>query len=186
MCNYLEREVLKKTRWETSGFKRLCIVGTKGELKPPFVNSSKVCCVSVPFNKDEWQSICPTKVDEYLIQLLTKALELAEGQVDLPVQQFIEGLELFRLEGYENQWQFKSKSFNNRSNRASLICRLTRQKFELILEISSKAEILDSIQIMETPPDELVFQHKFRDLIVDGTSVKVVNRFDEIVYEYEF
>ena len=47
LCNFLERNVLKRLKFETDGFRRLCIIGTSAPKEGVFVNTAKAACVEV-------------------------------------------------------------------------------------------------------------------------------------------
>jgi len=183
LCNYLERNVLKKTRFKTEGFKRVCIIGSREPKKTATINSSNIVSVDVKFSESEYSSKSGKELDEYYITLLTEGLTNLGSQHSIPLDELYQGLESYRKGAYENEWVHKSKALKGTGLRASLNCKLTNHNFTLTLRVAKDSKVIYESEVLNTPPDEIVFAHMFKDLIVTESGFQVTNKFDEVIYE---
>ena len=51
------------------------------------------------------------------------------------------------------------------------------EKFVLTLELKSKGTVVFDAPILETKPDETIFAYRFKDVVLEGQTVVVKNKF---------
>ena len=183
LCNYLERNVLKKLKFKADGFKRICIIGTSNPKNKVTVNSSNVACIEVLFSEDEYLSKSGNELDEYFINMLNVGLNKLDEQKQIPLEELCSGLESFRNNAYKNEWVHKSKVIKGTGARANLNCVLTKQSFTLTLSVHKDDIVVLEKEVLNTPPDEIAFTHLFKDLLTSDDALLVNNKFGEIIYE---
>jgi hypothetical protein len=88
----------------------------------------------------------------------------------------------FRNNGYKNIWLFKKKRISE-IGQAELFCELDRQAFTLTLLISNKDRVIYRKEILKTKPSPIIYQHKFKDILVSGDLITIIDRFDEPLYQ---
>jgi hypothetical protein len=49
----------------------------------------------------------------------------------------------------------------------------------LTLRLDRKSETVFHERILETKPDEIIFTHRFKHVVLDGDNLVVTNKFDE-------
>lgn len=172
ICNYIEREILKPRKFEADGFDRISIALCSGPAREPFVNSSKVLCVDLPFNREMYESLKGRELSLFHIDKIKEGLRVLKLSFDLPENEIIEGLGQFVSGGMENRWLYKKKNFASVGLTAFLNCRLTSDIFELRLGVFKEKKLLWDSCILETDPDENAFEYRFKDIqLVDDELV---------------
>ena len=183
LCNYLERTVLKKLRFKTEGFKRICVIGSRSPKQSAHINTSNVACVEVKFSEGQCSSGSGIELDEYFISLLTEGLDNLNKQYPIPVTELKNGLEEFRNNGYKNEWLHQSKAIKTKGLKASLYCKLTNKNFSLTLAVSNGDSVVFEKEVLNTVPDEIVFVPMFKELIVSESTLQLTNKTGKVVYD---
>lgn len=183
LCNYLERNVLKRLRFKTENFKRICVIGSQEPNEKVIVNTSNVACVEVRFDENEYLSMSGVQLEEYFISLLLEGLANLDKNHPIPIAELSKGVESFRNDGYKNQWVHKSKAIKGTGLKANLNCVLTTEKFILTLSICKDNNVVYENEVLNTPPDEIVFVPMFKDLVINESELQITDKFGGIVYE---
>ncbi|WP_436897104.1 hypothetical protein [Acinetobacter gyllenbergii] len=166
---------LKEEKIETKTFNGIYIKSAKVPKNPYCVNN--LLTIDVDFPEENY----PTKVDtrdinEYLISRLKDAISRIQDEYPEIVSVIMQGVEDFRRLNYECSWVHKKKKIGERA--VHLKCVLNVKRFNLYLELLDKNKnVLMSKLILETPPNEYCFKHRFRDLIVEKNGDIVVTNF---------
>lgn len=177
LCNYLEREVLGRARYETEGFNRIVIRLTPTPSRPTFVNSSNVACLDVPFDRARYDALTTDEDrDDFFIDALTRGLTKCARTLDIPKTDLVRGMKQFVKGGRKNEWVHKRKRFARHDLEAVLSCSLTRQKFSLHLDVDVRGTRVVSKLIRETGPDENVFHYFLRDIVLQKGVLTVTQR----------
>jgi len=186
LCNFLERNSLKKIKFKTESFKRICIVGHDVPDKKVFINSCNVAVKEAIFDKYlyDFRKKSEQDLHEFFISWLMSGLECLNEQLAIPLENIEEGVQLFRDGDYKNEWIYKSKKIAGTNYKATLKCCLTMNEFKLYLVIDSKSEVIAEELVITTIPDEIVFVRKFNDLVVHNGIVQVLDKFGDLVFEY--
>jgi hypothetical protein len=169
--HYLGRK-LANLKFQTDGFDRVCVIG-KTDLQETYVNSSSVLSVYVPFDMDQCRQLPRGKLSDYYATLYESGLKKAAVTHALPVSALLEWLQELRQNNYRNDWLHKEKTFKTHGIKCALICSMTLDKFTLTLNISKNGVQCFEEVILTTPPDEVAFHYKFKDLLVDDTHIIV-------------
>jgi hypothetical protein len=176
ICNYLEREVLKKIRFPADGFNRIVISLSSKPADGVFVNTASVACVDIPFDRETYDSKEGRETALWLIDKLREGIEKCAQFVAIPKLEILEGLASFVSGGMRNQWVHKRRVLSNFGVQASLICELTQSEFFLRLELSRSGKPVFEQILLRTDPDEIAFEHRFKDLQMDGEYLVVTSK----------
>lgn len=174
ICNYLDRR-LPTLKFQADGFNRICIIG-QTHPHETHINSSSVLAVYIPFDMDACRSVPQSELSDYYAGLLKIGLEKCYTTHKIPRDELLFWLEEMKRDNYRNEWTFKGKTFREHDIRCRLDCSLTIENFTLRLKISRKdIEVFDEV-ILTTPPDEIAFHHKFKDLFIENGNIVVTTR----------
>lgn len=182
--NFIEREIFRKIRFESEGFNQITIDNSTVPHKHDFyVNSSKVCECYINFDKEMYDSLQISQFSEYYGERLLEGLKLGANYTDLPVKEVSEGIESLRRNNFSNSWVQDKRSFRGSGVKASLECSLSLSDFKLSLVVEKEGEQVFSEVILQTDPDEIAFESKFKKLSYVGENLSVLDRFGETLFE---
>lgn len=125
----------------------------------------------------------PKAVYEYLISHIYKGNKKIIDKYPRIVEKIEEGIEIFRKNNYEYTWIHKKKRITGKGITAKLVGHINIYRFVLTLEFEYKSGEVISEAILETPPNEYSFKHRFKDILIDGSIVKVTKHSDDMWYE---
>lgn len=163
ICNYLERH-LKKLRFRTTGFNKICIQGSKLETATWAVQGANAVVPRVSFDANLYESLDDHSRHElYISMILDGMSSLANHQV-IPIAEILNGIAEFRAGGHKNEWIHQSKYYRTDRVRATLNCSLTPNNFTLTLEINKDGHTVLKEIILESLPDEIIFAHQLGSL----------------------
>ncbi|NJL56722.1 hypothetical protein HC928_17365 [bacterium] len=91
-------------------------------------------------------------------------------------------IEEFREGGYVNRWIHKSKLLRSVGLRATLNCDLDTRRFVLMLRLEKNGVVIFEEPILETKPDEVIFAYRFKDIVLEGRTLVVTNKFGDPAY----
>ncbi len=169
LCNYLEREVLKKLKFACDGFNRIviCLVPTPGD--DVYVNSCQVACVEIQVDHEEYTSKQGHELAIYYIAKLREGLMKCAQSVPIPLEALLQGIDDFIAGGMKNRWIHRSKKLGGQGLKAELDCELTLNEFILRIRVYQGPHLLLDEVVLQTDPDEIAFAFRFHDLVVlDG------------------
>jgi hypothetical protein len=167
--------IFKEEKIKTKTFHGIYIKSAKIPKDPYCINNLLI--LDVDFNEDSYPAKEDTReINEYLISRLKDGILRIQDEYPEIVAVIIQGVEDFRRLNYECSWIHKKKKMGERTIR--LKCILNVKLFNLSLELLDKNKnIVISKLILETPPNEYCFKHRFRDLIVEKNGDIVVTNF---------
>lgn len=175
ICNYLERQLVP-LKFEADGFGRICIVGSSnpGDM---YINTSHVLSVPVFFDLDACLSVPLGFRDDYYVQLLNTGFRRCASKYRIPLNELLGWSEDLKRNGYRNEWTHKERMFRQFGIKCQLNCLLTQDAFTLRLVVTNKTgNTLHDRVILTTPPDEIAFQHRFKDVAIEGERLVVTTR----------
>lgn len=181
ICNWLEREIFGAIRFEASGFKRIVITLCSNPRSAPFINSSNVACVELKFDRGLIDTLAGDDLAKYQIDLLRSGIERCSLVFSIPKTELLHGLDLFINGGMKNEWLHKRITFKEYQLSAVLTCKLTQNLFALCLTVLHRKIITFKEIILETEPDEIVFERKFKDIEITNGSLVVKAKYGEIL-----
>jgi len=184
ICNFLERR-LKTLKYHTDGLSKICVQGMRfPEEACPSVPENAVA-PSVKFNQDRYLMLGPDEHHEFFITMLLEGFEKCARYHPIPLAEMKEEIENFRNGGYKNKWIHQSKLLRPAGLRASLLCSLDTERFDLTLKLERKDETVFMERILETKPDEIIFEHRFKEISLADDLVIVKNKFGEEIFWLE-
>lgn len=182
LCNFLGRYI-KSAKVKCEKYNRVCIVCRETPSLVSYINSSGVLRVEVFFDVKEYLNKKFDDLNEYFIGLVIDGVNKCDD-ISLPKEMIIKGIDLFRAEGYKNEWVFKSKSFNRHGLKVILKCSLTMNDFFLDLYVMKNKNVIFYENVKKDYPEEVVFGYHLKDLIVqDDGDVEVIDRLGRVIYK---
>jgi hypothetical protein len=169
--HYLGRK-LADLKYQTVGFDRVCVIGKKNP-QETYVNSSSVLSVYVPFDMDQCRQLPREKLSDYYAALYVSGLKEAAAKHRLPITEMLAWLQELKQDNYRNEWLHKEKTFKTYGVKCALSCSMTLDKFALTLSVSKNGVRCFDKVILTTPPDEVAFHYKFKDLLVEDGQIIV-------------
>lgn len=181
VCNVLERR-LRDMKYQADGFSKVCIQGRHQPLETCPIVSEHAALPTVAFDQAKYESLRPGEEHEFFIAMIVEGLERCAQQHQIPIAELTAALEEFRRGGYRNEWTHQKKLLRQVGLQASLLCSLDPERFRLILKLEKKGATVFEQQILETKPDELIFAHRFKEVLVDGDSILVNDKFGKQLF----
>jgi hypothetical protein len=176
ICNWLDREVLKPLKSQCNEFDRIVVMLCSTPNPSAYVNTSKVACVEIPFDRYRIDASMGIAFTELQIAMLKSGIEKCAETLAIPKSDLFRGLEVFVEQGMKNEWLHKNRTFKQHDLTAALSCKMTQEVFSLRLcVLRHKTTVFDEV-ILETETDEVVFNHKFKDIIIDNDNLVVTAR----------
>ncbi|KRD10901.1 hypothetical protein ASE21_04045 [Flavobacterium sp. Root901] len=181
--NYLSRN-LAKLKFNAGGFNRVCVVGQSNPEKV-YRNSSSAVSVGIHFDIDECLKTGKQYLGDYYSKLYKLGLEECNKVYKLPLSELFFWLDELKNLNYKNEWTFKERTFKKNGLKCKLHCSIDLDKFELRLIVSDKGNEIFNQIILTTPPDEIIFYYKFKDIELINNNIVVINRFhgDNILFQ---
>ena len=173
ICNWLEREVLRPLKFKSKRFDRLVVELSSTPRPEAYVNTCKVACVGIPFDRQIIDSSNGITLAELQIMMLKSGIEKCGPNLSIPKTELIRGLNLFVEQGMRNEWLHIERVFKEQNLKARLTCKMTQERFSLQINISSHNKTILEHVILETEPDEVVFHDRFEDIKIDNANLVV-------------
>lgn len=185
ICNFIGREIAA-IKYQHAGFKRLCVIGSpKPRQECAFVPPG-VLSVEVDLSREEYETLCKEDLPEYFLRLLTLGFDKAAATHNLPIEALNNAIAKLRALNFRNTWIHSEKSFRGIGLKCALLCELSIEKFTLTLVIKKGDEVILDETILTTPPDEVAFEHKFKELKYADGKIAVVDKFGRALFEMPY
>ena len=182
ICNYIEREVLRKIRFKADGFSQICISLCSDPKTEFFVNSANVACCDLKFDRERYDALSKEELPDFYIELLEAGLRQMTGFCPLPLDEILQGLNDFKSGGFVNEWTHKRRVFKKHALTAALRCELSQSAFKLRLEVLKDKAVTFNEVILETDPDEVAFEHRYKDVMIDDESLVVTSKYGDPLF----
>ncbi len=88
------------------------------------------------------------------------------------------GIDAFMAGGMKNEWLYSSRTFREHALKVCLFCALDPAEFRLTLQIWRAKQLVFDEVIMQTDPDEIAFEHRFRNVFIENGELKITSRLD--------
>ena len=167
VCNFMSKAV-RKYKYETDGtYNMISIVAGGGQA--PYQGCNDFIEVSVPFVPERYEAVKGTDDVGYYLELLAEGFKMASQFKGIPMSLFESILEDFKTAGYKNRYRIKSRLFKGLNIKAMIEGRFTTNDFSLhfsAYSISPKRLLSEGI-VARSQPDEILFQHCFKDITAD-------------------
>lgn len=172
--NYLRR-LVHKMKWTTTSFRSLSIEGhlPPGCTVPSRVQFAAALVVPVHFDQPRYDNLGPGEHHEFFLGMYTEGIEKAHRDFPIPYDVLMKGIEDFRQGGYKNEWVQQRKLLKPFNVHASLLCDMDSERFQLTLLVERKGVTLYREPIFTTKPDEIMYDHKVKDVIAVDNKIVV-------------
>lgn len=184
LCNFVRRRVAP-LKFQAMGFGSIAVQGCREPKEECPIRGEKVAVATVRFDQQRYDSLEPAEYHEFFIGMLLEGLEKCARHRIIPLSEIKTAIDEFRAGGYRNEWTHKSRAFRTVGLQASLNCSLDMEKFVLTLKLERKGVTLYDAPILETKPDETIFAYRFKDVVHDGQSVIVKDKFGKPTFTLE-
>ena len=114
--------------------------------------------------------------------MIFEGLARCAQEHEIPISELTMAIEEFRRGGYRNTWTHQRKLLRPAGLHASLLCALTSDRFGLILKLESNGATVFEQEILETKPDELIFAHRFKEVVLECDAVVVKDKFGKPLF----
>jgi hypothetical protein len=117
---------------------------------------------------------------EYYLALLEKGYKISCEYKSIPIDYLLQLHEMFRNNGYKNEWLHNKKKFKEENLEILLKCYFTSFDFQLVITINDikTKEKLISGTIIRTPPNEIYFHREFKDILIIDHSIIITDFLD--------
>ncbi|WP_367870334.1 hypothetical protein [Luteolibacter sp. Populi] len=170
-------------KFEADGFSRICINFCTEPEQEFFLNSSKVACAYLKFDRHGYDELPTDGSNHFYAEGIRTGLAQMEKFTAIPRAEILQGLEKFEARDFTNEWIHKQKVFKIPSLRAALKCELTQSDFTLRLEIIKGEVVIFDEVILKTDPDEVAFGYRFRDIQVEEGKLVVTSKVGGNLFE---
>ena len=178
LCNFVRRQVAP-LRFQTEGFRSIAVQGCREPSELCSIEGEKVAVAPVRFDQQEYESLAQGEHHEFFISMLSSGFEKCSRCYEIPLKELQSAIEEFRLGGYKNEWVHQSKLLRGSGLRATLLCSMDSERFTLRLRLERKGNIIFEEQILETEPDEIMFVHQFKEVVLKDKKVVVNDKFGD-------
>jgi hypothetical protein len=182
ICNFIERH-LRPVKFDADGFSKICIQGRKKATGKSRIEGENALVVETEFDQERYQALTTEEdYSEFFLSMIEAGIKKGAAPHILPVKTLMAALDSFRLSGYRNCWVHKTKRICDRRLVAALECELDMSSFSLNVVVRRGQEVVFRERILETKPDELIFQHQFKDIVKIEDDLVVTNKFGKEVW----
>jgi hypothetical protein len=175
ICNYLERQ-LASLRFDAAGFNKICVIGYSIPPAEMLINTCQSLSVPIEFDMSACRRIPRDLLGDYYAGLLAGGLRKCSSRYEIPLDEMLGWLTCLKQQGYRNEWMFKERTFRQHGLKCRLHCALTLDAFALRLQIARQGCVLFDEAILTTPPDEIAFGRRFKDIVLEGDHLTVTTK----------
>ena len=114
---------------------------------------------------------------EFYLNILERGYAIVSQHKSIPVDSLLECHNMFRKEGYKNEWIFKKFCIPNYSIKVELRCLFSTFDFKLEINAYDKktSELIANGLIMRTAPNELCYDYKFKSVKIIENNIVIYN-----------
>lgn len=173
---YCIQRLFAAEKYSIENFNRIVIEPSLDPTCKIFINSESVANISIPFDLEKFQKSSDEDLRYYYVSLIKNGLIEFNKQIKIPIERIFEVIDELERNNFIDSWVYKEKSIKKSKIHAKLICAMDFKEFFLNLIVEKNGVVLYNENILRTPPDEISFHYKFKDLIVNDDYVEVVKR----------
>ena len=178
VCNFVRRQIVP-VRFKTGGFGSIVVEGCREPTNECPIRGEKVLSATVAFDQQEYESLAQGEHHEFFIGMLLEGLEKCSQHHEIPLKELQSAIEEFRSGGYKNEWVHQSKLLRGSGLRGILLCKMDSERFTLYLRLERKGKVVFEEQILETEPDETIFAHEFKEVVLKNNKIVVEDKFGD-------
>lgn len=179
ISNYLSKQI-RRARFKTDGTFQMVYVEATDKPGECAIVPDRALTAQVSFDKERYEQIKGTAYCEFYLGILEKGFAKAAEFKKIPLETLLNHVDEFRKSGCRNEWLHKKKRFREADIEVVLSCFFTTIDFRLVATVNriSTKEGLCSGTILRTFPDEIHFDHMFKDILVDDKNIIVTDFLD--------
>lgn len=185
MFDYFEKS-LKANKFIADDFQFITIRGRKNPSKSVVLKEHfKSLEIEILFDEEKYFQLYPyenkyplegllkpvlkeKEFNNFLFKMVMEGLEKGKEQkAPIPFDFLINACLDFKLNGFKNEWLYKTKAFKEYGIKASLFCKLTCNYFSLELMIEENKKEVFRKEILKTLPSNLIYKPLFKDIIIE-------------------
>lgn len=172
----------RRLKFVSGGFVGIFAQGRRSPAREPRITVDRNLIAHVDFDPSRYRDLGPGEHHEFFISMMTAGLEKCARHYDIPLAELLQAIDQFRSGGYKNEWIHQTKLLRGLGLRATLACRLDSEHFTLNLVLERKGAVVFDETILDTLPDSIIFHYRFKEVVVDGTSIVVMDRLGKRLY----
>ena len=180
--NYLSRHA-REIKWDSDDYNGILIKCTSEGGDLPHLSYQRNLIIPIAFDQEKYNLLTGENLHEFYLSLFFNGFEKAALHFSIPLFELLRIIQKFRTDGYKNEWVFKRKKLDGMRLQCSLLYEINREKFSLFLFIKSGSDTIFQERILETKPDELIFSHKFNNLVFRDNKIVVLDAFEQSIFE---
>ncbi len=167
ICNYLERELLK-IGFETA-LRRINIMCSRDLIEPQVskYEHEPILGVDISYNIPPVIDMEESVLQGHYATIIVEGLRVAEGFMELPLNECVSALREFELGGFKNEWVQAKKSWSRVAMRSEVLASLTMYEFVLVQLIYFGDDLVSTIEVAVTKPREGLFYKYLGSLSMD-------------------
>lgn len=178
VCYYVNRQ-LAKLKFKTKKISKIAICLTKKRVNIEDEIDNGFLKINLVFEKALYDGLSAEKDKaNFFIKKIKEGLN-SVNIVDIPIDDIEGFLSEFVKNNYCNEWVHKTK--RKKDILASLECKIDIKQFYLFLKIYKRDKLILNKCILTTLPDELIYLHRFKDIVIKQNEVIVKNKFGDVV-----
>ena len=184
---YCIQRSLKDDKFFIENFNRIVIEPSLNATYEIYVNSSSVASISVEFDVEKFEKSTDEELLVYYVALIRDGLKKFNEKIKIPIDTMFRALDILVGNNFLDVWIYQEKISKRLKISAKLICSMNIAKFHLNLWVKKNDAIIFDGVILETPPDDISFHNKFKELIVNDSGVEVLSRIpkDEVLFKLQ-
>ncbi len=183
VCNFIERR-LKALRFKVDGFSKICIQGRQDPSPECSIVPENALVPEVRFDREKYAELSVNECHEFFLAMLESGFSKCSPSYSIPLEELSAALSEFRQGSYINRWVHQKKRLKPYDLDGVLECELNRDEFRLSLSVFPRrgGDALLKECILRTKPDEIIFQHQFKEMKVSGDDLVVLDKFGKVLY----
>ncbi|MCK5945214.1 MAG: hypothetical protein KAI24_24710 [Planctomycetes bacterium] len=169
----------RKWRIPTDGFNAIILQDDgPGQDPAPRTSGTKSFVIPFDFDPDAWTGMSEHERHEHLLGLYKRGFRVTAEHHPLPLDRLLPLRDEFRDGGYRNRWLGAKKQLRcpDATLRAELHGEITLERFTLRLRVLAGDEVRFEEQLLDTNPNPVSWQHKWKGLERDGDDLVVTDR----------
>lgn len=183
---YLVLNCLNKNKFESNKFDTIIISLQLDKSKTPVVTKNKSLDIPLFFDNSYYDSIKNVMdfrlyVEECIKTALSGIADLYE---EVPTRDLLITLQELKNKNYKNEWLYKKKIDRKDKLLVELNCQLTIDVFKLFLNIHKGNDIIFNEIVLETDPDDVAFNYRFKDIVFKENKVIITSKTSTNLLEF--
>lgn len=184
ISNFLSRRIREK-KFQTDGsFDQIHVGLIEDDPRPPRILPLSALVPEIAYSHSDYERVRGKNDCHYYLSLLKAGFREASSSKAIPLDTLLELCSEFESGGCKNEWTHKRKRLPGLGVEVTLNCFFTTNYFRLtatIYDSKTKGMLCEGL-LLETEPDEVLFQSLFKDIRVQDDNVIVTDGGDSPMF----